>query len=217
MIYIGSKIFHSQKQLEKYTKDLIYKNLNTSININNDNWQFFNNLFNRHYERTWFGTIKEIIFESNGKYYKPTVYCDKGVETISINLCISGRTPTYKDRLSKVMRALIEPEIINYKLDNPECCNYCGSDCNLEVDHIEPFCQIRDDFLGFFGQPIDDFRWGENNRLISKNYLFNNAWKSFHSKNSTFQMLCNKCNNKKSNSIIQNENPSNSQTVCPQK
>jgi 5-methylcytosine-specific restriction endonuclease McrA len=209
MIYIGSKSFNSQKALEKYTKTLIYSNLNSSISMYGDLWDFFNNLFNRHYEREWFGVIKEIIFESNGKYYKPTIYCSRGVETISINLCISGRTPTYKDRLTKVMRALIEPEIINYRLDNPECCAYCGTDSDLQVDHIEPFCKIRDDFLAVFGEPKDDFRWGENNRLISPNYLFNNAWKSFHIKNSTFQMLCKKCNNKKSNSITQNENPSN--------
>jgi 5-methylcytosine-specific restriction endonuclease McrA len=209
MIYIGSKSFNSQKELDKYTKQIIYSHLNQSITPIHQHWDFFNNLFNRHYQREWFGDIKQVTFVSNDKYYKPMIYCSKGVETISINLCVSARKPTYKEQLAKVMRALIEPEIIGYRLDNNEPCAKCGTVEDLQTDHEIPFSKLRDDFLKIYGDPPSDFHWGENNRLISKDFIFNNSWKVFHLNNATFQTLCKKCNLKKSNSIIQNENPSN--------
>jgi len=174
MIYIGSKTFNSQKSLSKYTKDLIYKNLNVSICPSHELWDFFNNLFNRHYQREWYGDINNIQFVTNIKYYKPIIHCSKGVETISINHCITGNPPTYKEQLNKVMRALIEPEILNYRLDNEECCAYCGSNNELQTDHEIPFSKLRDDFLAVFGSPPKEFYWGENNRLVSGCYILKN-------------------------------------------
>ena len=199
MIYIGSKTFNCQKELEKYTKTLIYSILDKPIKPYDDNWDFFSNLFNRHYQREWFGQIQEIEFISNYKYYKPQILCSKGVQSISINKCVSGRTPTHKEEYTRVMRALIEPEILNYRLDNEECCAYCGSNNELQTDHEIPFSKLRDDFLAVFGSPPKEFYWGENNRLVSGCYIFNNSWKNFHLRNATLQTLCKKCNNKKSN------------------
>lgn len=200
MIYIGDKTFSSKVQLKSYTKKLIYDNINTSIKPNDELWTFFIELFKRHPERDYFGEIQQIdLITNKGNYFKVCVYCKKiGIQSISIEKSITARPFTPLQKLNKVMRHLIQPEIDNYKLDNSECCFKCKTLENLQTDHEIPFSKLRDDFIAVYGYPKGEFLWVEG-KLINTDYFFNNAWKRYHLDNATFQTLCKKCNIKKSN------------------
>jgi hypothetical protein len=200
MIYIGDKTFSSKVELRKYTKNLIYDNINTSIKPHDNLWSFFIELFKRHPERDFYGEIQQIdLIKNLGNYFKVCVYTKcKGLHSISIERCVTALPMTPLEKLNKVMRHLIQPEIDNYKLDNTECCFKCKTLENLQTDHETPFSKLRDDFINVYGYPKGEFVWIDN-RLVNNDYIFNNGWKRFHLDNATFQTLCKKCNIKKSN------------------
>jgi 5-methylcytosine-specific restriction endonuclease McrA len=105
------------------------------------------------------------------------------------------------------MRDEINYQIQNFKQEAIYKCCICKTfDKTVEyhADHIIPFSKIKDDFLNENELPIPvKFKDGINGTklFIYDDYEFKNNWTKYHLHNTQLQILCQRCNLKKSNKI----------------
>ena len=103
-------------------------------------------------------------------------------------------------------------QILDYRSNCDLICNNCNSMSNIEIDHITPFCNLRDNFLTICNT---------NNINIPKSFVrterirrdfkpednqFKNEWIYYHLLNANFQPLCRTCNSKSYVLLLQERN-----------
>jgi len=200
--YIGSKTFTSQDSYKKYVKTIIKSLGYCIINREHDNYDFFCNIINNH-------PHKEDKIGVGIKYFSIN---PNPIQINSFHLTIMREDDTeidfscdpFKKRtLSDLMREAISNNTIEYKRNQKNLiCNICQIKnlpySEYEVDHNKiPFSILRDNFLQITTQPIPiNF----NERFFNQeDIIFKNEWIDYHNNNCDFQILCKKCNSKKSN------------------
>jgi hypothetical protein len=134
-------------------------------------------------------------------YELQLIKSNKTSEAISYRKCFV-KTPTKDIDLKHAMRYAIKDQILDYKDSCDELiCEICGSEQNIQIDHVILFKQLYDCFL-------------KQNTLIIPttfdNTYFNsakfkefdkecvNSWSNYHKKHAILRCLCNKCNQKRS-------------------
>jgi 5-methylcytosine-specific restriction endonuclease McrA len=177
-------------------RDIIDKN-NLFVNFSDDDAQEFIQIAG------WSGAgITAIQRRENPKYPSDTRHlyvCINGEwGSRSWIKSISPPAPFSEER--QVMRAAISPDTQEY-LDGCgiECCEHCGADDNLQVDHSDPsFDTITRLFFDLSGVPkITECPLGVG-------YVFADlddeaAWIAFHTAQANYQILCRSCNASKGN------------------
>jgi 5-methylcytosine-specific restriction endonuclease McrA len=110
------------------------------------------------------------------------------------------RSPELK--LIEAMRNAIRGSVVAFaKVTESCCCQHCGSNTNLQVDHITPFSLIRKEFVDSLSSPVptefvdDKYYIGT---FLDKDQSFKQAWVAYHDSKATFQYLCGSCNREKS-------------------
>ena len=121
--------------------------------------------------------------------------------------CCQFKPRTTSENLTRAMRNTISIDTIKYKQNQAELiCNYCKTTDepyeNYHVDHDTPsFKTLKHNFLQTTKLQIPVL-FGDckiNNLLCFKDedIEFKNQWYEYHKRNSTFQILCKKCNSRK--------------------
>jgi hypothetical protein len=107
------------------------------------------------------------------------------------------------DDLTRALRYGISKQILNFKNNNENICQLCNKDNgNFHVDHIKPFSIIKNEFLkqnqlnipSLFIRSIDN-----NIKFKREDKEFKKQWRHYHKSEAELQILCDKCNLKKSN------------------
>lgn len=135
-------------------------------------------------------------------------------DDFSYNHCCEFRPKGWKESnrlaLTSALRLSIYPQIKKFWIENrsvQQClkCNIKFSPENKEeIDHIYPFSCIVDDFLKINTHKIPtDFINAYNGKYLFKDEdkEFEIDFISYHEKKAKYQILCQKCNLKKSNSL----------------
>lgn len=208
---IHNQYFSTKEAIKIEAQKRIKRLRNMIINDTNhkDDFCFFRSLFERHHhaEHKIGPGIKCIHFRPNLKFPCSTsIYIERNDDTeiiISYKKCISK--PTAFSELSAAMRAATEPftrefrEVCEY-----DTCTFCDSKYRLEVDHIDPFHGIRDEYLNTttnvhptkFNRDHNDFK-----TFREEDREFKDQWITFHNSKANYQLLCASCNRKKSGKL----------------
>jgi hypothetical protein len=199
VIKIGSQIFHTQKAVRQYVKEL-FQTQPSEIYPDCPEFEFWDNLFKRHpdYEqKLGGGNINHFIFD---KPHHMSFHLDEGeTETFSWNLCITQRVETKLSETIAAMRMLIQPQINDFKLSNESVCSECGTAGFCEVDHINPFKEIREDFFKEFDVNVDELNMTSARFEVFYNvedtytHSFIEDWKIYHDQKCRLQYLCKPC------------------------
>ena len=122
--------------------------------------------------------------------------------------CCNKRKQSNKDSLKRAMREAIKEETINYKKNNELICNECKNNTlNYEDYHVDhnsiSFQELSDYFIKEtkYKTP-ESFDYCNISKLIKfkeDDVKFKKSWIKFHYNNMELQILCKKCNLKKSN------------------
>jgi hypothetical protein len=95
----------------------------------------------------------------------------------------------------KAMRKLIAEDIEEFRQCAGEVCEYCGSDENLQVDHLDPsFLEIATAFIDENGMPelIRPHPLQPGKRFADRS--LEAKWIAFHASHAVYQVLCRSCN-----------------------
>lgn len=131
----------------------------------------------------------------NSQYLELNIIREDGsIEDISYRSCISKRPSDYN--LKRAMRYSIEPQILEFKNNNPLICSFCNSTDDIQIDHIKHFQSLYDEFLKHntnIPTLFDDNIY--NTAMFKKeDFDFEEKWRKFHKDNASLRPLCKKCN-----------------------
>jgi len=205
---IGELKFKSKAKAETYTRDLINKLKICEIDKQNENYNFFHDLLLRHNEynnKVGVG-IKSFLIKHNmfnNRAYEIYVKrIDNSECVFSWRYCCGI---VLSDNLTRALRHSILKQILRFKNNNNKICQICNKDIGIfHVDHIKPFSTIKNDFLkqNILNIP-SSFRTSSENfiKFKKQDKEFKRLWRKYHKKEAQLQILCDKCNLKKSNKI----------------
>jgi hypothetical protein len=115
--------------------------------------------------------------------------------------CVTGLKTTAKANLLSAMRLSITDDVMAFKANSDGRCANCGARDGLQVDHINPFAGIANEFLRDkqdLPTEFADHPWINKAIFRPEDIEFELKWTDFHRKIAKFQMLCRPCNLKKS-------------------
>jgi 5-methylcytosine-specific restriction endonuclease McrA len=109
--------------------------------------------------------------------------------------CVTGRQSTDHNRLKKVLRNTIESQIKEFREKAPHFCEECGTDENLQVDHIIMFKDLVEDFNRNRIPPTDFLDAGRGKLMFKEeDRLYHDEWVNYHKNEATLRILCQKHN-----------------------
>lgn len=118
----------------------------------------------------------------------------------SWNKRISGKHGDQDYRAKEVFRKTISHQLFSFKVDALDECYFCGaSSDDLHVDHCwPPFSMAMEGWIEKNGMP-ELVKQKDGCGHAFKNEFDERSWQSHHYNNQSLQMLCSKCNLRKSN------------------
>lgn len=171
-----------------------------------DLWQHFVQLFQQH--PTWKTRWEEIcavkILRSKVNQalllrIKIATRTKRPWQTISWRKC-TERPQKPRNSLDQAMRYAIRRQITQWKnTHGPAQCASCAKTTTLEVDHIIPFCELKQAFLlTSTSTPPTQFGYATNCYMKfltdTASQKFCKAWQRYHRRKVQFQFLCKSCN-----------------------
>jgi len=208
---VGEKYFNSKKECTEYTRSLIKTLGECNIDVSHPNYDYFYNLIKYHPEyELKIGCGVDLFIIQNNLMNKTsyTTYIKRLDNTIIdfswIVCCNQQKTKSRQENLIRAMREAISPQIINYLKQNNKNikCNICGiTGSDYHVDHVIPFSMIKNNFLKQNKENIPEIYDNIYHVASLQDSKFKNDWCHYHKDNASYQILCKKCNLKKSNNI----------------
>jgi hypothetical protein len=198
--------FKTQKTLKAHFREIINKiGLCASVKTKYPSeFLDFCEVFKRHYDYPGkFIGLVDIKIDYNPKYINQLevsiIKNDMTIDDVSVlNNCITGKP---KDNLKIAMRVSIQPQIDEYKNNNPiKLCQLCGEHYRIEIDHHSeksPFAKLYNDFMENNKIPIPtSFNDTKSHMKCFKELDcdFENSWTKYHKENAILRMLCRTCN-----------------------
>jgi hypothetical protein len=209
---INDIFFKNKSQLLTYTRNLIKEIGIGTITKDNQYFNFFNELIKRHseYELKKGSGIKSFIIKQNVMNKKAfelnILRTDKTIVDISFIHCCNLIN---NNQLLKAMRWSIRKQILKFRKNTNLICNICNicenNNCEFHVDHKKPFSILVSEFLKNKSNIPNNFIECEktnNPKFKEEDIQFKKEWKKYHKKECELQILCSKCNLKKSNKFI---------------
>ncbi len=212
IIYFNNTEFPTKSKFRDYIKNLIKNEIGVCDSLKSTKyWNQIEELMKRHPEyNEKVRNMKDVIIRYS--FFNNIELCiinnDNTETTFSYITAIEGKGNSDKYELTCAMRECVSYQILDYRSNCDLICNNCNSMSNIEIDHITPFCNLRDNFLTICNT---------NNINIPKSFVrtdrirrdfkpednqFKNEWIYYHLLNANFQPLCRTCNSKKSNKTI---------------
>jgi hypothetical protein len=209
--YIGDIRFKTKKDCLVYTRNIINDLGCCEIKEDHIQYNFFHNLLKNHdhYEEkkgegiNYFYIITDPI---NNKYFQTWIKrIDETDIVFSWNHCCDFKQRSCTALLISSMRNSTHDDILEFKMNQVMVCNLCKmTDCtwlDFHVDHVNPFREIKDNFLKQTTLPIPTkFKKFGTFKLINftdDDVEFKNEWVAYHKQNAVLQILCKNCNLKK--------------------
>jgi hypothetical protein len=204
--------FKTQISLKKHFREIIDRiGLCDSVKTKYPSeYKDFLELFERHsdYPEKFNGVVDiKICYNTGSIVDQLVVYIIKeggSIDNVSVlHNCITGKP---KNNLKIAMRVSIQPQIDEYKKNNPiKVCELCGKHDRIEIDHHSenaPFAKLYNDFMEINELPIptsfDDTR--SHMKCFKKSdCVFENSWVQYHKEKAILRMLCRKCNGSQPN------------------
>lgn len=206
-----NKEYSSQKEFEKFIKEIIYEKIKICNDIKNkypEEYKILVEFLKRH--PTYDLKTKNMcnLKISSNKLNKKALEIlilnnDKTEIDISWNQAIKGGHKTHKSELVSAMRSSIELQIINFKNNNEKICSKCGSDDKIHIDHYNPqFNELTKMFIDYIKEKnikiptkFDDMIDKTNRRCFKvDDKIFEKKWKKYHKKKAELRVLCSNCN-----------------------
>jgi 5-methylcytosine-specific restriction endonuclease McrA len=107
--------------------------------------------------------------------------------------------PGSSGKLLGALREAIKYQTINAKR---KLCGYCGASDRLEVDHINDFKFLVEEFLKLNDPSMVSFFENKKTNIFELTASdFKNAWLEFHLKTAKFQTLCKPCHLRKTHGL----------------
>lgn len=207
-VVVNQKTFKSKKELENYTRDLLFsvrENLHDAFEITNDKLQFIKELFKRHpdyAEKCGSGIDK--VFVQGDKLNKKASYVfikrtDASKTDISWRICVSGKGKTTKAIQNEILRKSIEDQVLRFRKETINVCNSCDIECKeYDVDHYDAeFCDIVKQFLEQYQLPTEFKETDHGHAFRDEDIELEIKWKNFHLEKAKLQKLCKACHKRK--------------------
>jgi hypothetical protein len=211
---IGELEFKTKKAVVDYTRNIINSKGLGNIVKEDEQFKFFSDLLQNHSEyiqKSGVG-VESFVIQSNFLYPQHfemrLIRTDNTTETFSWKHCCEFKPRPALENLTKAMREAVSDTIKAFRKTQDMRCMICEYKSlypkDFAVDHHKiPFQVLRDDFIKITTISIPTVlgRKDLTNETIfnQDEILFRNEWKKYHDDKATFQMLCNSCNSKKSN------------------
>ena len=209
LIFLGTE-YATQKDFELYVKTLIYNIIGVcdDIKINHpDSFKVLNKILERNpnfnSRKENISTIKLVEDTSNNSLKMFLVYENGHENAISWKCAITGKVKTDKYKLMSALRSSVEDQILKFRRESIQECNFCNSKNNLHVDHIKHFEEIVFEFLEIMktkNKKIPTF-FGETDRnrkcFLENDSEIQTLWNEYHKREATLRMLCQSCNLKR--------------------
>ena len=137
---------------------------------------------------TWLRSdYKTAIFTKHRRFHVSSIELITNDETyveISNGMIVGEKEATKNEQISKALRYSIYDQIINFRQSVPKTlCPITGdrlTNYNAEVDHIIPFCNLRDMFLSTLTSEPETILCRETNTWFLKDRDIDAKWKEFH-------------------------------------
>lgn len=206
-INIGKKEFSSSVKAKEYVRRELETIGSCRINNGDEKYELFCDLLKNHPTKSGvLGKIKgfEVQYDKF-KNKQVLYYTENERDVFSWVICCSKRGRTVESNIKRCMRTAIKGDIIEFSNLNRRICNYCKTtEGKFEIDHIYPFQKLADEFLLSIPKkeyPVKFTECDEDyfNIFHDDDFEFKNRWIEFHKKHSKLQVLCKRCNLKKSN------------------
>ncbi|KOP23412.1 hypothetical protein AMR41_26320 [Hapalosiphon sp. MRB220] len=121
-----------------------------------------------------------------------------------------AKSSNLKNEIINAYRHCVVNDINRFKNNQDLICYRCKSKENIVVDHITPIVKLINDFeqennikkfpaLKRHKESLYTFKFSTDN---DEDRIFVERWITYHQKKAKFQLLCNKCNLRKSSSGI---------------
>lgn len=211
VIYFNDKEYKTKKAFKEYIQNLIKNEIGLCDSLKSTKyWNEILKLMSRHPEfddKT--KDLKDVMIRNSmyGNIELCIINNDDTLTTFSYLTAIDAKGNSPKCELSSACREAIQYQINNYRYNNHLECVNCGELENIEIDHIIPFCKIRDDFLTIWKNqgnkiPISfDRDLNIRRKFKEEDKQFYTNWIYYHQVNAELQCLCRPCNRKKSNQM----------------
>ena len=129
-------------------------------------------------------------------YELQLIKSNKTSEAVSYRKCFV-KTPT-DNSLKMAMRYSIKDQILDYKDSCDELiCAICGSEQNIQIDHVIFFKTLYNYFLSQNTLPIPtefDNTYFNSAKFKNDDVEFQKSWYEYHKKHAILRCLCDKCN-----------------------
>jgi hypothetical protein len=208
-ISIGCLNFNSKKEAYVHTQTIICLLGECVIDRTHSLFKFFIDLIEPNGQA--YGKITHFSIAKHAGYGSSLhlhVSSDNHVET-SVSWVECARRTFKKDTEKTMLVSAMRDSISNavneyrsscYNTSKNMSCKICGTGKNLQVDHVEPF----DTLFKFFtahNKPPTTYHSNKYGKWVFNDIDvdYKNKWIDYHDKNTSFQILCNSCNSKKSN------------------
>jgi hypothetical protein len=187
-ITIGSKIFKTQTELEKYTRTILTE-LGITDNVQNKNIEYFSFLHllcKRHpnYDEKFQKFVNFQVYQPilNKKGLALNIVNNDGTTTeISWRICVSGKCKTDKALFMATLRECIYNQIKTFR-DKSDL-SYCEEcKCSLlekpsHIDHHEPqFLQLVEDFLELHKDIIIPTEYNKQEITFTRLFKEEDSW-----------------------------------------
>lgn len=215
---LGEFTFRTKKACKEYVSYLINGlGCGACIEPNHPHWDIFNALINNHPEKdqkigvgiAYFWIQKNAV--GGGGLTTMIKRTDGSFADFSWRYCCEFKQRPIIEHITKAMRYSVIDHIKKFKQEFG--CKFKCSSCNVEgtssqdfhVDHIYPFCRIKDEFLSQVKKEIIPTRVALTDcgatRFHEDDYEFEQLWIDFHNSKAQLQILCAGCNLSKSDKL----------------
>lgn len=206
--------FRNQKDLKTFVSNqLVILKLNAEpIDRDSEHWRFMKKLTQRHPEyKTKIGKSKyvkcfKIIGNPIARGHPPhvdVVMKSNAVVPISWVSCVTKRSKSDNICLQRAMRGVVSDQIMSFRKSAKMICTICNdSDGPFDVDHIEHFLTLKENFIKTQKTTPTDFIFDRRKFVYdfkSDDSKFKEAWINYHRVNAKLRMLCANCNSKPEN------------------
>ena len=207
-----NKQYKTQGEFEKFVKQIIYDDIGICFDVKNkhpDKYNILIKILERHPE--WnskslnIRTIKIIKDALNVKALQIIIIKDSGEVDISWKCAITGKHKSKKSELMMAMRVSVEEQIHDFRRTcGIYCCELCGDDRTLDVDHNDEkkssFNELVYNFVNEnndikIPNNFDEVNDGTHRRcFLEKDYVFRDKWVEYHRQHAILRILCHPCN-----------------------
>ena len=209
----GSLEFKTKKESEIYTRSIINNIGENNINNTHKHFQFLVDLLNNHHKKdSKIGCgVDSFIITKNARgtgYEVQIRRIDDTTESFSWKDCANHTHKNEQQLLEVAMRTAIDSQVQEFRNSNLEQCANpkCKKIGKCDVDHIEPFNNIKNKFLSTVNNGIpSEFDKQPNthqHKFRECDADFESKWQLYHKLETRLQYLCYSCHKEKTKNDI---------------